>query len=71
MEVGEIVTIGHLWDIRGYRQYVVINRQGTLRLASRIKWYKPLFLAIYQALGKKKSLPEVLEYLEQPPTTGE
>jgi|WetSurMetagenome_2_1015567.scaffolds.fasta_scaffold00711_37 hypothetical protein len=43
--------------------YVRINKQGTVRKLHATKWYRRLFLALWQAIGKKKHLQEVLDYL--------
>ncbi len=45
--------------------YVYINEQGTVRKLGKVKWYKILALVFLQALGKKKSLSEVLEFFNR------
>jgi hypothetical protein len=52
------------WYTSGDNVYVYVNPQGTVRKFHKVKWWKILFLAFLQAVGKKKHLQEVLEYLE-------
>jgi hypothetical protein len=43
--------------------FVEVNNGGTLQKLGKPKWFRILKLFIYQAIGKKKHLQEVIEYL--------
>ena len=51
------------WYVSGSIVYVRVNPQGTVRKFHSVKWHKRLLLALWQAIGKKKHLQEVIEYL--------
>lgn len=58
----DVYEVGSWYEMQG-NIYVYMNKQGTVRMLRKVKWYKILFLAFLQYFGKKKHPEEVIQFL--------